>query len=551
MTATPESIALLSEVDETLVYMYDAGMTETAEYDALVRARSGLASEPPGTPRYETQESIANAYMDRVSETRQQNMAADPYSDPQFSEVACDCVAGEPCCMTAVTIGCSHGETRLSLPLANDSDEPILAIVCDKPGTTPKDTISVAIERTPEPSCGMSGSRPRMHLNGRNENRFFDTDSFTHDLVFHSAYRDDSTSLGKFARAMYTALYEDLDDLGQSYRLRLLNCTQVTEFDSRLRVFPKVGWASSGFSFEITGTFSTDRSFTPQIQFSGSLTGTYGASEFSIQAEGGNDTEAARQEDTQSVIPFINSAMDRLRSQTATDQGPSQHGSSIQFRHKLELGSSNFDLAEHPTDVSQVGISGRISLGYNPFFGVTITLDLVEALIRAASGPAPALAETLLEIREAMARGAGSATSVAQARFDAVVNLSASGNVGGSLTLTRAVGADNWESSGQVTGDIGIELLARIRGRVRAFIVEGAFSAQGTASSKIEASVTTLTPSQRGNTNNKLNTKIEWDGIKINYRAQGRVGVGFASASGQTGGSVIICEKATLYEAIT
>ncbi len=542
---------LVGRTEDTLRYLIDSGQTEAPQYGLLAQARSGLLSEPVGSPRYEAQARTAEAQMNQVAEMRDQQMSVNPYSDPDFANAACDCVAGEPCCMTAVTIGCSHGSTRLSLPLTSDDQEPVLAIVCDKPGTTPKDTISVTIERTPEPSCGMQGQRPRMHLNGRNENRFFDTDSFTHDMVFHSAYRDDSTSLAKFASAMYTALYEDLDDLGQSYRLRLLNCTQVTEFDSRLRVFPKVGWSTSNFGFRITGTFASDLSFTPQITFRGSLTGTYGASEFSIQAEGESSAEAARQEDTRSVIPFINSAMDRLRSQTATDQGPSQHGSHIQFRHELDLGNSNFDLAEHSTDISKVGISGRINLGYAPFFGITIRLDLVEALIRGASGVAPGLANTLLEAREAAATGIGTSETAVRARFDATVNLDATGDVGGSVTLTRAAGADNWEGSGSVYGEIGLSLAARIRGRARAYFVSGAFSAEGTASSKIKASLATLTASQRGTTDNKLRTKVEWDGLKITYRAQARAGIGFASVSGSTGGTIIICDKATLYDETT
>ena len=361
-------MSLMQEVEDAMVAMYDAGQQNTYQYDQLARARSGLLSEPEGSPGYERHATAARNNLPASSPMASVN-------DPAFGGARCDCAPGEPCCMTALTIGCGHGTPRLSLPVS-EGEESRVVVVCDRSGQGGvTDEIKIELERTPRDDCGMTGQRPLIRLLGRGVNERFDSDSVSYHLAHPATRAFEGSDLVKFIEATRLALWGDLEELGESYSLRLMTCTGTSEFDARLIAFPKVEWACSGFDYDIRGRFYSNGTFETGIEFTGQLSGTFGNSEFTVGAQGG--PEPVREADSRSVIPFINRAVERLGSSTSGGASRSNNTtySYIQFNHKVAMGDSRFSLAEHPDDPAKVGISGQITMGFQPLFGITFSLD--------------------------------------------------------------------------------------------------------------------------------------------------------------------------------
>jgi len=536
-------MSLMQEVENAMVAMYDAGQQNSYQYDQLARARSGLLSEPEGSPGYDRYATTARNNLPNSSPMATSN-------DPAFGGARCDCAPGEPCCMTALTIGCSHGTPRLALPVA-EGEEARVVVVCDRSGQGGvTDEIKIELERTPRDDCGMTGQRPLIRLLGRGVNERFDSDSVSYHLAHPATRAFEGSDLAKFIEATRLALWGDLEELGESYSLRLMTCTGTSEFDARLIAFPKVEWACEGFDYDIRGRFYSNGTFETGIEFTGKLSGTFGNSEFTVGAQGG--PEPVREADSRSVIPFINRAVERLGSSTSGGASRSNNTtySYIQFNHKVAMGDSRFSLAEHPDDPAKVGISGQITMGFQPLFGIKFSLDVIDVILTAANGPAPGLAQAIRRAREHAAKGVGSRDGPAQASAHAAITLKADGRIGeGGVTLTREVGEDRWQGSGNVGGSVGLALAGTVRAQFRAYFVTGAASAEGRGTSRVSADFRTLPERDQENGSKKFGCKVEWDGLTISYQAQGRIGIGRSmGASGQSSGSLQVLDKETLYD---
>ena len=547
--------ALLDRMNSSLAQLMDNGLGDSDIYKALEQSRNNVSGAVPHPERgFGSTYTSAESYLQQADEALY-GQASRP-TDTGFAAPFCDCTPGEPCCITALTIGCSHGGTRLSLPLASDADEAVLAVVCSEDGSTPFDKLSFALNRTAVASCGQPNQRPSVRLLGRGmtgplgtsqsaaasvADYTFHTDTFTHDMEYHADYGDNSTDLSKFIRATYMALFQDINDLAQTYSVEVRNCTFMTMFNARIRAFPKVEWTASGFEYAIVGTVG--RNAPPAaLTYSGSIGGVFGSSKFELKAESEPQTDTPDGEETEKLVPFVTQALQGLRDQTKADQPMRAGGSTIAFRHGINFGSSTFKVEEHPSDKSKIGISASVGLELKPLIGVTLTIDLVEVIIIAASTAYPPLARGLLEARERAATGFGSnaedTRTAVQGSLETVVNLVADANIGGALTMTREVAATQWEASTDVNGEIGLSVVARIRVEARIYFIKGALSMEGTASGAIKASIARLTSSERANTDKKFRTKVEWTGVKVTYQVQGRLEIGQITAASTSTGAV-------------
>ena len=80
-------------------------------------------------------------------------------------------------------------------------------------------------------------------------------------------------------------------------------------------------------------------------------------------------------------------------------------------------------------------------------------------------------------------------------------------------------------------------------------MIEGSFAAEGSAVTDVTATLSTLTKSEsQAAKGAKFNTKIEWGGIKVKYKAVGKAGWSLGSGSFERAGELIVMEKDTWYE---
>jgi len=118
-------MSLMQEVEDAMVAMYDAGQQNSHQYEQLARARSGLLSEPDGSPGY-----------DRYATTARNNLPASSpmasVNDPDFGSAQCDCEPGQPCCLTSGELSDSSSPDRkLTWPSNGDAPPTRLFIIAD------------------------------------------------------------------------------------------------------------------------------------------------------------------------------------------------------------------------------------------------------------------------------------------------------------------------------------------------------------------------------------------------------------------------------------
>ncbi|WP_415919092.1 hypothetical protein [Tateyamaria sp. SN6-1] len=179
MTADPHT-TLMQDVNRTLAGMIDAGQTGMPQYGQLAQARSGLLSEPVGSPRYQSQEAVARAQMAQVEEANQQAFDQRVSSDPEFAAAACDCAPGEPCCLRAFEVeDASDGSRKVAWPIPQDGPGRLYVIAKDPVGGRPSAKAKVTL--TDKETCKLNFARPsvnpRGHADGPQSIR--DTDEIT------------------------------------------------------------------------------------------------------------------------------------------------------------------------------------------------------------------------------------------------------------------------------------------------------------------------------------------------------------------------------------
>lgn len=526
----------------------------------LITDQQGITSTFPGTPERAAAEQRLDATLQEVQADRARVGAENaatlaaangPAMDTQAGAGTCDCAAAEPCCVTEVKFGCSHTDDRMILPLADPNAEPLMTLVADKGPNPGKDTLKVNVTTSgPTGTCIMPKSQPLLTVSGQGIHFSESGTSMTLDLEFSDNADLGSTDIEKFVNATGRVIFGDMEDIGQELAFSLGSCSGRCDFDAKLLLFPKIEWTSSNFGYDIRGTYFTNGNFVPSIKFDGSIGGDFCGTSWSVGASGSH--KADPQGHSKSVIPFLDRALERMTRMTSggASQGNSTY-SSIQVRHAVALGDSKFSIAEHPDDHSNVGIDGKIELGFNPLFGITATLDIIDALLTAANSVAPGLAEALRKARQAAATGIGDRDGPLHLRAHAAVTLSVNGDIGqAGVVLTRGPGDEHWQGSGQVGGSVGITVAAVIQADGKMYIVSGTFAARAQARSSIEATLKTLTRSEQEASNGKkFNTEIKWDGVRVSYSMEvqatflGIINTGTKTESG----SITIFEPVDLY----
>ncbi|MCF6444307.1 hypothetical protein [Nereida sp. MMG025] len=541
---------LMRDMSQSMQGMVDHGLMETPLYQAMDGHRRAISAADAGEP-VEALRSGAESYMQQADEAVYQSQRQQSMVDPENGSALIECNPGGPCCINTVTLGCSHGTGRLTLPVEGEQ-EAKLTLICDK-SSSPMDTLTVDTTRiTPPCPCGMPSQRPDILLKRQGRSQTFSSDAFSHDITYESRGGTDGSDLLKFARATKMALYSNLDDVGQSHRLEYRNCVFTTMFDAEIIAFPKLSWEAKNFGYRFSGKLGAN-GFRAKYLFGGTLEGKYGSSAFEIKggvdaAPSKEDLESSGQDDSageaeESSGGFVEAIKNLVVRTKANDGPPSANQTSIEISHAVDLANSKFELKEHPTDPAKVGVEASVEMAFDPLFGVEITIDLLELIIRMA--PA-GLSTAALELRDRLAKGFGSSTSQAAGNVSIGLNLVGKAEIGGGVTLTRAVAATEWQGTGEAVGSVGLSIEGAIQGELRYYFVTGSMSASGTGSTSIDASIKTLSGGEE-----KLHTKVEWKGIRFTYRVQGTLEIGdHVDMSGGSGSNepVLLVGGSILYE---
>ncbi|MBL3587394.1 hypothetical protein JMM61_18765 [Rhodovulum sulfidophilum] len=535
------------------------------DIEALVGAHPSKFSSPLQTMR-----SIANARAqgETVSQITAQNQYQDYLSnggEPMSSDGAippaeavhdqpqgkagCDCAAAMPCCVNSITLGCSHSDARLTLPQeekANGQTNCKLVLVADQGGSSGYDLLKVTLDRTPHGDCIMPKQMPKSLIkmeSGETEEKT--AENYQIELAYPGDTGLGQTDIERFVNATKYTLFGDLEELGTNYSLKLDTCSGETTFNSVLQVYPKLEWTAASFGCEIKGTYYTDFTFVPSVALTGKLDGTFGASTFSIEGEGESKTDPENH--SRSLVPFLDETLSKLQGLTGEGARTSENSthSSISVFHKVDLGTSKFKLVEHPSDPAAVGIDADVTMGFAPLIGIEAKLDIIDALLTASQAAAPGVATIIKKAREKAAKGMGSQDGPLHAQANLEVVLLISGELGNaSVNIKRPLGAQKWSGTGVVGGAIGIQVIARIYADGKFVAIEGTFSASGEAASKLEAYLSALSEGE-----GKLKAKVEWNGVKVNYKFQTQAKLfGFSAGAKRAQGEIPVFGPEIIYE---
>lgn len=476
-------------------------------------------------------------------------------SDQTHGDASCDCEAATPCCIKKIKFSCSHGTDRMILPKEmGDDKECHLVLVADKDPRPGHDMLTIKLEREPKAGCTMPQQLPLLTILGKNNRPTVRGDSLTAGIAYGDNQELGGSDLARFARAMKITLWDgDIDRLGKDMPFEVQSCAGKTTWGSTIRVFPKLDWSAKDFSFEVSGKYDTAGNFTPGVKFTGGLEGNYGSSTFKIAATAEPESDAEGH--TKSMIPFLDGAMKVITARTkgGNTQGRSSTASSIAVKHKFTMADAKFSLAEDANDHSAIGVDANITIGYQPLFGVTAEIDLLDVLITAAEKypAAMPLARALRKGRDALNDGLGDKKEgPVYIAGQVYVKFIIGANIGNStVTLTRKVGEDQWSGSGAVGGDGSLEVKGLVQVDARLYLVKGTASASASAASKITATLKTLTPAEMQRASgSKFNAKVEWNGVSVKYGAEATVGFGGSTGGGATGGDIVVFTPEVLFE---
>ncbi|WP_299684137.1 hypothetical protein [uncultured Tateyamaria sp.] len=153
---------LLSEIDGTLGRMIENGLQGGDVFTSLQQTRSGVASNLPGMPSYASSEAAAQSYMQQADAEIADATTSRAMNDPEFAAAACDCVAGEPCCLRAFEVeDSSDGSRKVAWPVPQDGPNRLYVIAKDPVGGQPSAKAKVTL--TDKEACKMNFARPSVN----------------------------------------------------------------------------------------------------------------------------------------------------------------------------------------------------------------------------------------------------------------------------------------------------------------------------------------------------------------------------------------------------
>lgn len=488
--------------------------------------------------------------------------AQTPASDQSFATPCAVCAAAGGCCIKGIKFKCEHGSDRMTLPLADDTKDAVLVVVCDKETNPTVDKVTIEVDHEPNANCCMPGQVPTLTLQSTppvTENGIKLETKLQYDFQGETMT---GTDLEMFVKATGKSIWSGVNSLGRDNSFEVCACGGGTQWAAVVRTFPKLSWEATDFSFHLEGVYDSSFNFASTITFGGKLKGTYGASEFEISA--GIQSDPTQQ--SKSAVPFLDQVMQRLKSKAGNGGATPERSvrSEVKAEHKLLMASSKLSLVERPDDHTKVGVEAQIDMGFQPLIGISAKFEVIDILLTAAQAygaPKPFI-DAVKKARDWMAREPDpedAAYLMANVKcdltFGTAVSLGRSLTTAaplphdGSISLSRAISSDTWDATGNVSGEVSVkfEALFVVEGRV--WLVKGTLSASAGAESKVIATLSSLTAAEKqAEPDAKFNILVEWTGVIAQVQGSATIGVGGASAGVSGSSQIPVFEPVELYK---
>jgi len=175
---------------------------------------------------------------------------------------------------------------------------------------------------------------------------------------------------------------------------------------------------------------------------------------------------------------------------------------------KLEIGGEVKNT--EATDAYDVGVEGNIKVGFNPLFGATLTMDILDVILSAAEKTGHPLAALLTRAKKVAAKGVGNKHIGGKA--DISIDITLDGDIGGQFNF-NTTGHSEWEAAGQVTSTLNIMLEGRVDVDGHFFVFEVSAGAKAGAKSGVEGILSA------GVKNNQpvANGRLKFLGVTVYY----------------------------------
>ncbi|MGB2222482.1 MAG: hypothetical protein ACPHZ9_08930 [Neptunomonas phycophila] len=470
-----------------------------------------------------------------------------PSVDSDFKNAACDCESNAPCCIKTLIIGCDHKSKRISLPEKDDKNKShacTVSLIADKQlGSGKGDKLKATFYHGFEHRCGMVEG-PYLLLEG---NGF----EVTGREIKEDIYYDDRkkfSMLSDYKKVKFLAfdLFDSLEyeRLAQEYKLKVVSCEGAgSNFGATIKLYPHVQWKGS-LSSEMAGTIYSNP-IPPKYEgkISLGLEGVYDSDIFKIEVplkEEGN--ESANAQDMMPLYKKISGAISNKLSFPRQDIESDPTQSYIKINQAFNVKDAGFKIVELD-DKNDVGIEGKIKVSFDPILGVEINVDIVDAVLTALKAY-PALSGISSAIKKARSRaalGVSTADGKTKARFHAGINLTANSKVTAEYTVSKVLSEKKWKKEASGSGVIGLEVRAVVKGEGETYFIKGSFEAEGKAKSELELKLS-------GGSGKNYNAKceLEFNGIKLEYKAKASLGGPRGGISKSNGGEFVVLDKSSL-----
>lgn len=537
---------------EDLAWLAENRSEKFSSATQTLRSLGHAVAHGDDTPAREVQKLTVDAqygdYLDNGGEALTESpIPAEPTEDavrhdPVFGVACVECGSGTPCCLKTLTLSCKHDHNaprKLTIPADDPKKPAVLAVVADHKDTGGYlyEQINASLGHESKAECRSTGLKLR--LTGPGVEEIGPAEAFECKLPFHIADdEEDRSNLEKLGLVMDTFVWDDPQKSATIYDLSPADvCVPFNGFNSKIHLYPPMSVQAENLGLTLSGRYNTNNDFKFTAAFSGSLAAEYGSRKYEIGAK--VETDSHDKNRSKSAVPFLDGILKALSSISSGETkgrsgGKANSGevietySYIEVSHVQHLKNWTYTLAENPGDYSRVGIEGNITLGFDPFLKVKLYLDVLDALLIAANGAAPALAQAIRQARELGAKGFRNKDKTLEFTAGAAVFIKGEGDLGtGTITLSRKPDQDDWEATGHCGGSVALTLGVEIKGRTKVYFIEGTLDVNGKATSNLSLDLQTVPKSQRVG-NEKLQQTLSWGGVKLKYKAEINWQLGYA-----------------------
>ena len=281
----------------------------------------------------------------------------------------------------------------------------------------------------------------------------------------------------------------------QTYNVTATTCDTEDESSATVEVFPDIKWEASvsiGSTHEINKTkSSTELNSSKKDTFAvtGMIKVNIDGEDYDLSVNFQDYMEQALKilNTSKQMINYVSSALQHVGGVKLTILYPKFVIKGTWGYEEIKGGLVDFGYA--------------LTLGLDPIIGIEGSVDILDPLC----GLIPTLGPIVQRIKRAAEKGVGGSKATI------AILITATGQIGGNLTVKRMAGNKSVSASGQVTGLVGIKIQGIVSGTLDLFLIKVGAGAEVGADSSITGTIS-CAGDQRGP---YTQGKITWNGLKV------------------------------------